>query len=201
MKALESGRVRQIRDEWRSNPRLRWGVAAIAAIAFVYLVLVLADWRRDLHAQYQQRTLQMYKMAALAGQEQWSVRAQAAQNLQKSLQAGIPRAATIGLAQAEVQTTIRQLLNAFGPRMSSDAKPPVQVRSQPGLWRVPVTIRGMLSQAQLMEILRRIESSDRLFVIDEFQLAFVQGQPNVTLTAVAYYRVGAAAQGGRRATR
>lgn len=200
MKAAESVRIRQVRDEWRSNPRLRWGVAAIAVIGFVYLMLVLLDWRRELHAHYQQRTLQMYKMSALAGQEQWSVRAQAAQNLQKSLQAGIPRAATIGLAQAEVQTTIRQLLNAFGPKLASDAKPPVQVRSQPGLWRVPVTMRGMLSQAQLMEILRRIESSDRLFVIDEFQLAFVQGQPNVTVTAVAYYRVGAA-QGGQRAAR
>jgi hypothetical protein len=51
-----------------------------------------------------------------------------------------------------------------------------------------------------MEILRRIESSDRLVVIDDFQLAFVQGQPNITLTAVAYYRVGPA-QGGQRVRR
>lgn len=200
MSRLESVRIRQVREEWRSNPRLRWGVAAVAVIAALYLMLVLADWRRDLHAQYQQRTLQLYKMAALAGQEQWSVRAQSAQNLEKSLQAEIPRAATIGLAQAEVQATIRQLLNAFGPTLSSDARPPVQVRARPGLWRIPVTIRGLVGRAQLMEILRRIESSDRLLVIDDFQLAFVQGQPNITLTAVAYYRVGPA-QGGQRVGR
>lgn len=200
MSMAGSARVRQMREEWRSNPRLRWGVAAIAVIALLYLVLVLLDWRRQLHEEYQQRTLQLYKMAALAGQEHWSVRAQSAQNLQKSLQAEIPRAATIGLAQAEVQTTIRQILNAFGPKLSSESRPPVQVPSQPGLWRVPVTIRGILAQAQLMEILRRIESSDRLFVVDEFQMSFVQGQPNITLTAVAYYRVGAT-EGGPRATR
>ena len=200
MSRLESARVRQMREEWRTNPRLRWGVAVVAVIAALYLLLVLVDWRRDLHAQYQQRTLQLYKMAALADQEQWSVRAQTAQNLEKSLQAEIPRAATIGLAQAEVQATIRQVLNAFGPKLSSDARPPVQVRTQPGLWRIPVTIRGLVGQAQLMEILRRIESSDRLVVIDDFQLGFVQGEPNVTLTAVAYYRVGPA-QGGQRVGR
>ena len=200
MSTTGSARFRQAREEWRSNPRLRWGVAVVAAIALVYLLLVLLDWRRELHDEYQQRTLQLYKMAALAGQEQWSVRAQSALNLEKSLQAEIPRVATIGLAQAEMQTTIRQILNAFGPKLSSESRPPVQVRSQPGLWRVPVTIRGILAQAQLMEILRRIESSDRLIVIDEFQMGFVQGQPNITLTAVAYYRVGAA-QGGPRAAR
>jgi hypothetical protein len=200
MSRLESARIRQVREEWRSNPRLRWGVAVVAVIAALYLLLVLVDWRRELHQQYQQRTLQLYKMAALAGQEQWSVRAQTALNLEKSLQAEIPRAATIGLAQAEVQATIRQVLNAFGPTLTSDARPPVQVRARPGLWRIPVTIRGLVGQAQLMEILRRIESSDRLVVIDDFQLAFVQGQPNITLTAVAYYRVGPA-QGGQRVGR
>lgn len=200
MSRLESARIRQMREEWRSNPRLRWGVAVVAVIAALYLFMVLVDWRRDLHEQYQQRTLQLYKMAALAGQEQWSVRAQSAQNLEKSLQAEIPRAATIGLAQAEVQATIRQVLNAFGPKLSSDARPPVQVRSQPGVWRIPVTIRGLVGQAQLMEILRRIESSDRLVVIDDFQLGFAQSEPNITLTAVAYYRVGPA-QGGQHAGR
>ena len=200
MSATRSVHFRQAREEWRSNPRLRWGVATVAAIALVYLLLVLIDWRRDLHDEYQQRTLQLYKMAALAGQEQWSVRAQSALTMEKSLQAEIPRAATIGLAQAEVQTNIRQILNAFGPKLSSDSRPPVQVRSQPGLWRIPVTIRGLVAQAQLLEILRRIESSDRLIAIDEFQMGFVQGQPNITMTVVAYYRVGAA-KGGQRATR
>lgn len=200
MNRHESARLRQVREEWRSNQRLRRGVAVVAAIAALYLLLVLLDWRRSLHEEYQQRTLQLYKMAALAGQEQWSLRAQAAQNLEKSLQAGIPRAASIGVAQAEVQATIRQLLNAFGPKLASESRPPVEMRGQPGLWRIPVTLRGVVGQAQLMEILRRIESSDRLIVIDDFQLGFIQGQPNITLTAVAYYRVGAV-QGGQRGAR
>ena len=94
-------RTRKIREEWSSNPRLRWGAGIALAIGFFYLCLVLVDWRRELHDQYQQRTLQLYKMTALAGQEQWLLRAQAAQSVEKALQAEVPDAATIGLAQAE----------------------------------------------------------------------------------------------------
>ena len=63
-----ASRLRGMREEWRGNARLRLGVMVAAAVAFLYVCLVLMDWRNDLHAQYQQRTLQLYKMGALAGQ-------------------------------------------------------------------------------------------------------------------------------------
>ena len=182
--------TRKIREEWSSNPRLRWGAVIALAIGFLYLCLVLRDWRRDLHHEYQQRTLQLYKMTALAGQEQWLLRAQAAQAVEKAVQAEIPNAATIGLAQAEVQTFVRQLINAYGRKLGSDARPPAEVTGQPGLWRIPVTLRGVVSQPQMMEILRRVEDSDRLVVIDEFSFTFARGVPNMSMTLVAYYRVG-----------
>ena len=95
------------------------------------------------------------------------------------------------VSQAEVQTTIRQLLTAFGPKLSTDARPPAQVTGQPGVWRLPVTIRGVLTQAQLTSILSRVESSDRLLVIDELTIGFVERMPTITMTITAYYRVDA----------
>lgn len=187
-----STRLRSMREEWKVNPRLRWGAAAAAAIAFVYLCLVLVDWRRDLHEQYQAETLQLYKMTALAGQEHWVARAQAAESVEKALRAEIPHAATIGLAQAEVQSTVRQLVNAFGRKLSVDARPPAEVAGQQALWRIPVTMRGVTSQAQMLEIVRMLESSERLVVIEQFSFSFIQGQPNFSLTLVAYYRIGSA---------
>ena len=190
MSAVLPVRMQKMREEWSSNPRLRWGAVIALAIGFLYLCLVLVDWRRDLHEEYQQRTLQLYKMTALAGQEQWLLRAQAAQAVEKAVQAEIPNAATIGLAQAEVQTFVRQLINAYGRKLGSDARPPAEVTGQPGLWRIPVTLRGVVSQPQMMEILRRVEDSDRLVVIDEFSFTFARGVPNMSMTLVAYYRVG-----------
>ena len=190
MSAVLPVRMQKMREEWSSNPRLRWGAVIALAIGFLYLCLVLVDWRHDLHHEYQQRTLQLYKMTALAGQEQWLLRAQAAQAVEKAVQAEIPNAATIGLAQAEVQTFVRQLINAYGRKLGSDARPPAEVTGQPGLWRIPVTLRGVVSQPQMMEILRRVEDSDRLVVIDEFSFTFARGVPNMSMTLVAYYRVG-----------
>lgn len=185
-----AGRMAQARTEWSGNPRLRVGTAAILVILVVYVLMVLADWRAALHEEYQQRTLQLYKVQALAGKDEWLLRAENARALDKALQSEIPNASTIGLAQAEVQTWMRQIMQAFGPKMGSESHAPVQVTGEPGLWRIPITIRGLVSVQQLQEILRRIESADRLTVVDSMTITMVRDTPNVSLTAVAYYRVG-----------
>lgn len=194
MAGLFAGRMAQMRTEWSGNPRLRVGTAAILVILVVYVLMVLADWRAALHEQYQQRTLQLYKVQALAGKDEWLLRADSARTLDKALQAEIPNAATIGLAQAEVQTWMRQIMQAFGPKMSSESHAPVQVTGEPGMWRIPITIRGLVSVKQLQEILRRIESADRLTVVDSMTITMIRDIPNVSLTAVAYYRVGKPAE-------
>lgn len=187
-------RMAQVRTEWAGNPRLRFGAGAILVILVVYLLMVLTDWRSALHDEYQQRTLQLYKVQALAGKDEWVLRAENARSLNKALQAEIPNSATIGLAQAQAQTWMRQLMQAFGPKMTSESHAPVQVTGQPGLWRIPITIRGLVSVAQLQEILRRIESSDRLIVIDSMSISMIRDTPNASLTTVAYYRVGKPAE-------
>ena len=60
MSAVLPVRMQKMREAWSSNPRLRWGAVISFAIGFLYLCLVLVDWRRDLHHEYQQRTLQLY---------------------------------------------------------------------------------------------------------------------------------------------
>ena len=189
MSAVLAQRWRKSREEWNANPRLRWGGLAILVIAFFSLCLLMADWRESLQETYRQRSLQLYKVAALSGQDQWLLRAEGVKTVQKALQAEIPGATSIGLAQAEAQATVRQILNAFGPKLSADPRPPAQVPGQPGLWRLPVTIRGAISQPQLASILWRIEGSDRLIVIDDLSITFVQRMPSIAMTVTAYYRV------------
>ncbi|QNN71395.1 GspMb/PilO family protein [Thermomonas carbonis] len=167
----------QLREEWRGNARLRMGVAIVAAILFVYACLLLWDWRSALHEEYRERTLQLYKMEALAGQQYWPARAQSARIVEKAVLAEIPDAATLGLAQAEVQTTVRQILNAFGPKMSSSTRPAAQVAGRPGIWRLPVALRGPANVMQLSEILRRIESAERLMTVEEMSITFARANP------------------------
>ena len=124
MAGLFAERLAQMRIEWSGNPRLRIGVGLVVVILVFYLLMVLADWRTALHAQYQQRTLQLYKVQALAGKDEWLLRAENARTLDKALRSEIPSAATIGLAQAEVQTWMRQIMQAFGPKMGSQPHAP-----------------------------------------------------------------------------
>ena len=85
---------------------------------------------------------------------------------------------------------VRQLMTAFDNKLTSEARPPAEVTGQPGVWKIPVTLRGVLSQPQMLEILRRLEDSDRLVTVEELSFTFVQGLPNMSLTLAAYYRVG-----------
>ena len=194
MSATAAGHLAGLAGQWRANARLRWGVLVIGLILFAYAALVLVDWRRQLHDEYQDRTVQLYKMTALANEDHWIARAREVQALEKALQAEVPASATIGLAQAETQTFVRQLMNAYGRRLGSEARAPAQVAGFPGVWRVPVTLRGQVTQNQLLEILRRVESSDRLMVVDEFSFRYERGLPSFSLTFAAFFRIAAAQQ-------
>ena len=189
-------RFRRLRDEVLGTPRLRWGVIAIVAILFVYQLLVLSDWRQDLQRQYQQRTTELYKMASLAGQGQWIGRASEAKAMRQALEAEIPAASSIGIAQAEVQDSVRAIMKAFGQGLSVNTQAAAQVAGRPGLWRIPVAVNGMIQPRLLLEILRRVEGSPKLVTVEQFSFALQQNRPVVSMTLVSYYRIGAKKEAG-----
>ena len=186
--------MRRARAEWDANPRLRIGVAVAAAIAALYAALLAFDWRARLHEDYEQASTRLVKTAALATQEEWIARAQQARDLRRALEAQVPRSATIGLAQAEAQSWIQQLLQAFGRDMTSQARAPVRVEPAGDLWKIPVSVRGAVTPGQYLEMLRRIEGNDRLIVIEQVSIDN-QRRPLVEMTISAYYRVGGQAAG------
>lgn len=159
------------------------------AIAAVYVALVLIDWRSRLHEDYQQESVRLVKTASLAGQQQWIARAQQARDLRRALEAQVPASATLGLAQAEAQSWIQELLRAFGGRdMNSQARAPVRVVADGDVWKVPVTVRGGLTSSQYLEMLRRIEGNERLIVVEQVTLDN-QRRLTIEMTISAFYRV------------
>ena len=178
----------RLRSEWKANARLRLGVAVALGILALYAAMVLLDWRKSLHEEYAQESLRLYKTAALEGQHQWIARAQQARDLRKALDAQVPTATTLGLAQAEAQSWVQQLLRAFGRDMNSQARAPVQVEPAGAVWKIPITVRGALTSGQYLEMLRRIEGNDRLMVIEQVTIDN-QRRPLVEMTISAFYRV------------
>jgi len=189
-RVLDIPAVKRMQGEWSSNPRLRIGAWVILAILVLYAFMSLLDWRRTLADEYEAATVRLYKTAALAGQDHWLQRAQDARDLRRALEAQVPSAGTLGLAQAESQSWVQQLLRAYGRDMSSQANAPVPVDAATGLWKVPITIRGALTPGQFVEMLRRIEGNDRLMVIERLSIDN-QRRPIIDMTITAFYRVRA----------
>lgn len=178
----------QARSEWANNPRLRLGVAVIAAVLAVYLLLVLRDWRAGLQEQYAARSEHLQKMQSLAGQDEWIARAQDARKLRQALDAQIPEVATVGLAQAGIQTWVRSLGSAFGDGLQIQSQAPQPVEGQPGLWRVPVVLSGSAEPPLVIQLVQQIEDRKSLAVIEQ---ATVLNRANKTfsLTIVSLFRI------------
>lgn len=178
----------QARSEWANNPRLRLGVAVIAAVLAVYLLLVLRDWRAGLQEQFAARSEHLQKMQSLAGQDEWIARAQDARKLRQALDAQIPEVATVGLAQAGIQTWVRSLGGAFGDGLQIQTQAPQAVEGQPGLWRVPVVLSGSAEPHIVMQLVQQIEDRKSLAVIEQ---ATVLNRANKTfsLTVVSLFRI------------
>lgn len=177
-----------MRKELADNPRLRLGAWLIAAILIFYVWLVLADWRAQMHKDYVAQVQQLQKIRSLAGQDEWLQRAEQARVLRDALQAQIPEVATLGLAQASVQTLARDMIAASGNAIRVQTEAPAEVGEGSGLWRVPMVISGGLGATQVLQLIRRIESQRNLVVIEQ---AMILNRENHTfsLTMVSFFRV------------
>ena len=180
--------IKLARNELAQNQRLRIGILAIAGIVVFYAFLVLGDWRSSLHEQYVERRQYLRKLRELAGQSQWTVRADAISRVRKELEAQIPVVASPGLAQASAQTWIRSLAAVHGSAVQVQSQPPLAVDGQPGLWRIPLVVSGTLAPRTVVNLVQQIEKHSSLSVIEE---ATILNRENQTfqLTVVSYARV------------
>lgn len=180
------------RRQWVANRRLRIGIIAIGAIVALYLFLVLRDWRESLAVEYAARTEHLYKMQALAGQDEWLERARAMAEVRRGLEAELPDAATPGLAQASVQGWARDVVAAYGDEgVTVQVNDAIPVEGHPGVWRVPVAINGPLRADGYLDLVATIERRNTLAVIEQARVLDRENKM-FALTMVAYFRIGAA---------
>ena len=195
---LESA-LADIRRQWAANPRLRMGVVVIGLILVAWVFLVLRDWRASLAAEYAARTEHLYKMRALAGQDEWIDRARSMAEVRGALEAELPEAATPGLAQANVQGWVRDVVAAYGEQdVTVQVRDAIAVDGHPGVWRVPVAINGPLRAGRFLDLVATIERRNTLAIVEQ---ARVLDRDNKTfsLTVVAFFRIppaGEAADAG-----
>jgi len=181
--------LRQRRDqlvqEVAGNRRLQAGLAGIVLILAVYVFLVLLDLRTAQAGDYSQKTEQLAKMRALAGQDAWIGRAQSVARVRRGLDAEIPRVETVGVAQAQLMTWVRDLgQSAGGEAVQIQSQEPQRVAGEADLWRIPVVISGAATPDKVVQMIQQVEKRSVLTVVDQ---VLVMNRENKTysLTLVA----------------
>ncbi|MDP1698537.1 MAG: hypothetical protein Q8L45_12275 [Xanthomonadaceae bacterium] len=192
MNAVLQSLLTQVRSEFQANARLRWGGLLILAIVVLYLLLVLSDVRAQMQRDYVQQVQRLDKITSLAGQDEWLQRAEQARELRDALQAQIPGVATLGLAQASVQSLARDLITSSGKPLRVQAETATEMGRGSGIWRVPVSISGGVSPAAALQLIQRIENQPNLVVIEQ-AIVINRNAGVLTLTMAAFFRVQEAA--------
>jgi hypothetical protein len=181
-------RITPLAAQVRGNPRLQSGIIVIGLLLLAWIWIVLGDWRDALRSETSQVQSRALRMQSLAGQEVWHERATEAEQVEQRLIAELPFADSPGLAQAGLQSWLRDIVAPTGTDMRIGVEPPVRLETPPGALRITATVAGSLPGRQVQDIIRRIESHANLMTVES---ALIQSDVNQTysITLHAYYRL------------
>ena len=186
---MKSASLRSISQQLAGNLRLQLGVGLIAALLFAFVLQSLHDWRVVQQKQAIAREIELRQTRSLRGQDIWVQRAEQVGIARKALLAEIPIVNTPGLAQASLQSWLRNVGNSV-PTTSGleiDVSAPVEMEEHPGIYRARATVRAGLTPRQAFDFMATVESAPNLAVVETAQVRADKGS-RVTLNIVGYYR-------------
>lgn len=182
--------LQSLKRQVDASPWLKWAGVVIALLLAFFIVQGLDALRSQRQKAAIETELNLRRILALKGQDIWFERKKSSLQLRDSLQAQLPEVATAGLAQAALQTWLRTLTSGFGTEenVTIRVNRSGPVENMPGVMRVNAVMSGGLSPRQALNLLRQIENSPNLVVVETITLQS-DASSTLNLTLNAYYRV------------
>lgn len=163
----------------RDNPRLRWGVALIIGIFWLYAILLLRESQQEQTRQYHATTQAMVRLRAQLAQPEWLSRVAPAKTMAAQMEGRLWQAPTSGLAQAAFQDWLNAAMvkagathqqitvtvideavaNAPNQSQGSDSTTPA------GLWKIKAKLDFYFSAPTLLEFLSQLENHEKQIII------------------------------------
>jgi hypothetical protein len=178
----------------RTNPRLRWGVALIIGIAWLYGVLLLRDAAQDQTQQQRAAAQSVARLRATLTQGQWAARLPAANALAVQLESKLWQAPTPGLAQAALQDWLGAALTRSGVvnrqisvTVLEETIANLGNSAPPGLWRVKAKLGFEYTAPSLLDFLSQLEANDRQSIVGVLTVR-KEPSPRVELEVDAYFQ-------------
>lgn len=182
--------LQNLKKQTEAAPWLRWAALAIAVLLALFVLQSLDGFRVERRKAAAEAESNLQRILALQGQDVWLARAKDATQLRDSLRAQLPEAATPGLAQASLQNWLRNLTKSFGKEQNLTVRVNQSgpVDKLPGVLRVNASLNGNLTPRQALGVLRQIETSTNLVVLETMDMQS-DASNSLQITLNAYYRV------------
>ncbi|MBC7719760.1 MAG: hypothetical protein H7Z77_08220 [Chitinophagaceae bacterium] len=198
-------------SQLRANPRLRWGIALIVGIFWLYGVLVLREQVQEQTQQYRSASLALARLQAQRAQADWPARLAPAKVMAVQLESKLWQAPTAGLAQAAFQDWINLNIVKAGvanPQISvtlvedavsssasgstsnnaASSNPDNAIAPTPSdLWKIKAKINIDLGLMSVSDLINKIESDDKQIVVSTFSTR-KEPLPRAELELLAYFQ-------------
>lgn len=178
----------QLRAEWRSNPRLRYGGMVIVLILGVQGLLMLSDRIDKYVAAYKGDMEMLARLESVRKETWWPERAKQTQATLDNVTGRIPEVAGKGMAQAESQAWLTHFVadqKLEEPRVKVEDT--VDVDGYPDLWQVIARVEGKLPENAHEPFVRAL--ADALPWNQVERLDIPEGSaPRMVATFRSYYR-------------
>lgn len=159
----------------RDNARLRWGLAAIIGILWLYGVLILRDAVQLKSQEHTNVARSLARLRAELTQPEWVDRVAPAKALAVQLESRLWQAPTSGLAQAAFQEWINSTIAQSGAKNAQIANVAIEEgEGEPnaaksplpnGLRKVSAKVRFDFAAPTLLNVLNLIESNEKLTTV------------------------------------
>jgi hypothetical protein len=171
----------------RTNPRLRWGLALIVGIFWLYALLLMRDSLQEQTQQHRTTAQSVARLRAQLAQPEWTARVTPAKVMAVQLEGKLWQAPTPGLAQAAFQDWLNTTLMKAGvskpqitvtvledappnaPTQSKDASTSATSGTAPrapsDLWKIKAKLGFDAPAAVLMTFLNSIEDHEKQIIV------------------------------------
>lgn len=178
----------QLQQQTAANPRLRWMLWAVLYILLMYLALSMGDWRTQQQQSINQLQRTALKLQALESQTEWAERWAAEQAVSTQLQARLWQANSIGLAEADLQNYLRNLINNHngdGLRLRLAPTETLVIAGET-LFKVSADLSAVLSVAQIDSLMRAMADHPQALLVERFSYS-AQRSGQFSMLVTAYF--------------
>lgn len=192
--------LEKILTELRNNARLRWGVALILALLWLYGLMLLNEAQQAQQQQYRAGAQTLARLEAQLTQAEWLTRVESAKTLVVQLESQLWQAPTSGLAQAAFQDWLNATLQKAGAVRpiitvtvvdeitAASAYPETAAGSTPpDLWKLTAKLGFAFEAEKLLTVLSEIESNDKRIIIGSLHIR-KQPTAHVEMELHAYFQ-------------